>query len=125
MKSRVLLALIAAFTAAPAFGADLRVYPPEFTVSGPNRVQQLLVVNEENGRTVADLTAKAKYTTSSPAVAKVDANGLVTGVAPGEATVTAMHDGKPITVKVTVAAGDADWNFRNHVIPTLTRTGCN
>src|SRR5438445_10468860 len=125
MNIRVLLAFIAASAAAPASGAELRVYPSEFAVSGPNRVQQLLVVNEENGRTVADFTATAKYTTSNVAVAKVDASGLVTAVAPGEATITATWQAKPVSVKVTVAAGNADWNFRNHVIPTLTRTGCN
>src|SRR5262249_54526023 len=110
---------------AHASAADLRVYPSEFTVSGPNRVQQLLVVSDENGRTVADFTTKAKYATSDPAVANVDAAGLVTALKPGEATITATHDGKPVAVKVKVAIGDTDWSFRNHVIPTLTRTGCN
>ena len=32
---------------------ELRVYPPEVAISGPNRTQQLLVVEEENGRVVA------------------------------------------------------------------------
>src|SRR5438067_9966248 len=123
MKSRVLLTLIAASTAAPAFGAELRVYPPEFTVSGPNRTQQLLVVQEEGGRVVADFTAKAKYGSSNPAVAKVDAAGVVTATGSGEATITATGLTRPITVKVTVKVGNTDWNFRNHVIPTLTRTG--
>src|SRR6478609_4602470 len=59
---RVLLFSLASFTFAPAASAaDLRVYPSEVKLSGPNRTQQLLVVEEENGRTIRDLTGTAKY----------------------------------------------------------------
>ncbi|HEV3440221.1 MAG TPA: hypothetical protein VG122_22900, partial [Gemmata sp.] len=58
-----LLAVILFLTALPANAGELRIYPPEVTVSGPNRVQQLLVVEEENGRVVKDHTSTAKFTT--------------------------------------------------------------
>ncbi|MFO0801313.1 MAG: DUF1549 and DUF1553 domain-containing protein [Gemmataceae bacterium] len=104
---------------------EWKVYPPEVAVSGPNRVQQLLVVEEENGRVVADHTAKATFASSAAAVAKVTAAGLVTAVGDGDATITATVNGRSLRVKLTASSGVSGWSFRNHVVPTLTRTGCN
>jgi hypothetical protein len=118
------LALLSLAPAAPA--ADLRVYPSEITISGPNRTQQLLVVEEENGRTVRDATASAKFTSSNEKSAKVNENGLVSAIGGGDAKITVTSGGKSVTVPVSVSGEKAgDWNFRNHVIPTLTRAGCN
>ncbi|MDB5313704.1 MAG: hypothetical protein JWO38_7906 [Gemmataceae bacterium] len=126
MRLRTLSPLLLLLGATPAFAGDLRVYPPEVVVSGPNRVQQLLLVLEENGRVVSDLTATAKFTPSDPKVATVTPAGLVTATGPGEATVTATALDRTATVKVKAAsAGDPGWTFRNHVLPTLTKTGCN
>jgi hypothetical protein len=120
------LALLLGFVAAPVPAAELRVYPPEVTISGPNRTQRLVVVEEENGRVVADHTATAKFTSSASQVAKVDGTGLVSAGGNGEATVTATVNGRTATAKVKVSGPDAaGWGFRNHVIPTLTKTGCN
>lgn len=116
------LAMLVAAGAAPA--GELKVYPPAVEVRGPNRAQQLLVVEEVGGRVVADHTARATFATSSPQVATVDAAGLVTAAGTGTATVTAAVNGRTATVKVTAAA-PAGWSFTNHVLPTLTRTGCN
>lgn len=127
---RVLLSLASLLAAAPlAFAADLRAYPPEISISGPNRTQQLLVVEEESGRVVRDVTASAKYTQpkgKSGPVVSVDANGLVTAVDGGDFKITVTVGGKSVNVGGSVS-GDkpGDWSFRNHVIPTLTRAGCN
>ncbi|MBM3982756.1 MAG: DUF1553 domain-containing protein [Planctomycetes bacterium] len=121
---RLLLSFAAFALIAPlARGADLRVYPADVAIGGPNRAQQLLVVEEENGRVVRDLTAGAKYASSSDKV-KVDATGIVTATGAGEAKITVTAGGKTATVAVR-AEKPAEWNFRNHVIPTLTRAGCN
>ena len=124
MRLRLLppLALLALAGVAPA--GELKVYPPEVAVSGPNRVQQLLVVEEEAGRVVADHTAAAKFALSSDGVAKVDAAGLVTAAGTGEATVTATVGNRTATAKVT-AGPAAGWSFRHHVLSTLTKAGCN
>jgi hypothetical protein len=108
-----------------AAAGELKVYPPTVAVSGPNRVQQLLVVEEENGRVVADHTAKATFASSTSAVAKVDAAGLVSAAGNGDATLTVTVNGRTVSVKLTATAGESGWGFRNHVVPTLTRTGCN
>jgi hypothetical protein len=127
MRLRTLFPLFLMFLTGPAVAGELRVYPPEVTVSGPNRLQQLLVIEEENGRVVADHTAAAKFATSDDKVAKADAAGLVTATGDGEATVSAAAGGRTATAKVKVSGmgGPGGWTFRNHVVPTLTRAGCN
>ncbi len=118
--------LCAVLFAAPlAAGADLRVYPPDVKIGGPNRAQQLVVVEEENGRVVRDLTAGAKFTSSTDKV-QVSAAGEVTASAAGAFKITVAVGGRTVSVDGTVT-GDTpgDWSFRNHVIPTLTRAGCN
>ncbi|MBN9519790.1 DUF1553 domain-containing protein [bacterium] len=117
--------VLALLAAAPAWAGELKVYPPAVTISGPNRVQQLLVVEEENGRVVADHTEKASVTSSAPTVAKAERGGRVVAAGNGEATLSATVNGRTVSVKLTASAGDAGWSFRNHVVPTLTRTGCN
>lgn len=121
------ITLLIIFTALPADAGELRIYPSEVNFSGPNRVQQLLVVEEENGRVVKDHTATAKFTTPVDKIAKVGDGGRVTATGNGEATVTAMVDGRMASAKVTVTDFDkpADWSFRNHIVPTMTRLGCN
>lgn len=120
---RVLLSLAASLALAPlALGGDVRVYPPAVTVGGPVRTQQLLVVEEENGRAVRDLTATATFNVD-PKLAKVGRGGAldVFGAGVGKVFVTVGDK----TLEVPVAAGPrTDLSFRNHVVPILTRTGC-
>ena len=125
-----LLPPAAVLSAAPSRGRPIwRVYPSEVTLSGKDRTQQLLVVEEENGRTVRDVTSTAKFTVPNGKggpVVKVDANGLVTGIDGGDFKIAVTVGGK--SVEVTGSVGSVkpdDVSFRNHVIPTLTRAGCN
>ncbi|MFN7923747.1 MAG: DUF1549 domain-containing protein [Bryobacteraceae bacterium] len=74
-----------------------------------------------------DLTRRSQWSSSNPGVATVDANGLVTPVANGEATITAKSasGSASATVRVKGVERPFRWSFRNHVIPVLTKTGCN
>jgi len=124
--SPVCVALL--FTALPASAGELHVYPPIVKLSGPNRTQQLLLVEVENGRVVRDLTASAKFTSQEGKVAKVSATGVVTAVGNGSGGVSATLEGGLSAAAIVTVSGfekPAEWNFRNHVIPVLTRTGCN
>ena len=60
-------------------------------------------------------------------MATVDEAGTVAAAGDGEAVITATYDGKPITTRVRVAATKepSAWSFRNHIIPMMTRVGCN
>jgi hypothetical protein len=123
-----LLSLAASVTVLPlASAADLRVYPSEINLSGPSRTQQLLVVEEENGRTVRDVTATAKFTVAKGApVVRVDAGGLVTALGAGDCKITVTVGTQETSVAGSVGSAKPDEvSFRNQLIPTLTRAGCN
>ena len=49
----------------------------------------------------------------------------MTATGEGEATITATWQDRPVTVKVSVGPVGEGWSFRNHLIPALTRAGCN
>ncbi len=119
--------LLALIPAGSGFAADLRVYPADVALTGPRAGQQLLVVDEADGRAVSDRTAAAQFRSSDPHVAIVDEAGTVHPVGDGEAVVTASVDGRTAAAKVRVSGAKEATppSFRNDVIPTLTRLGCN
>ncbi|HUQ95430.1 MAG TPA: DUF1549 domain-containing protein [Bryobacteraceae bacterium] len=118
---KLLLILIA-----PLLSAQLKVLPPESTLSTSESRQQLLAEGAAGGFH-EDLTGKAQWTSSNPGIAAVDAAGIVKPVADGEATITASVNGQTAAAKVVVrnAKQPFHWSFRNHVIPVMTKTGCN
>lgn len=81
----------------------------EYTLKQDESIQLTATVLPENA-TVKDVT----WTTSDRNVAVVGQNGLVLGVTPGEAVITATSGGKSATCTVTVeresgGIGDTDW----------------
>jgi hypothetical protein len=109
------------------FAAEVKILPADVILTGPHAHQRLLVVAEDKGRIVGERTPQAQFTSAHPAVATVDASGIVRAVGDGETTITAIVDGKQAMARVTVRKTKAPftWSFRNHVIPMLTRAGCN
>lgn len=110
----------------PVFGQKLEVLPANVELATPESRQQ--VIAELTGAELSqDLTPQARWISANPAIARVDAAGLITPVANGETTVTANAGGRSATVKVRVTGMDKpfQWSFRNHVIPVLTKMGCN
>jgi hypothetical protein len=128
MHLRTYAALILlSFSSGLACAADLKLYPGDVALTGPHAAQRLLVADEAGGAVVADRTGQATFASADPAVATVDAAGVVRPAGDGETTVTATVDGRKATAKVKVAKAKAqiDWSFRNDVIPMMTRIGCN
>ncbi|MFN7994659.1 MAG: DUF1549 domain-containing protein [Bryobacteraceae bacterium] len=109
-----------------AFAGDLVVLPASVDLDGPEAYQQVLAEASVEGHQ-EDWTRSARWTSSNPAIAKVDQNGMVRPAGDGEATVTAAAEGRTATVKVRVKNAHAPftWTFRNDVIPVLTKMGCN
>jgi uncharacterized protein YjdB len=83
---------VASVTVAPAT-ADLQVGGTTQLTATPRDAAG----NPLAGRTVT-------WTSSAPGIGTVDANGRVTGVAPGEATITAASEGRSGTSRITVLA---------------------
>src|SRR5438046_297313 len=120
-------ALVCGALITPTAAADLKLLPAETTLSGPHATQRLLVLSDDGGRIVGDVTSKATFASSNPAVVTVDKSGTVRAVGDGEAVITASDAGKQVTARVKVGKTKEPftWSFRNHVIPMLTKAGCN
>ena len=113
--------------AASAEAADLRIEPPDITLTGPRGSQRLSVITTAAGKTLADVTGQAHFTSSAAQVAAIDDKGVVRAGADGVATITAIVGNDRTSTRVTVEkTGEPfEWSFRNHVVPVLTRIGCN
>ncbi len=111
----------------PLCAAELKVLPTEVELTGPHDNQRLIVVRAENGEIIGDVTGKVEFQSSHPDVVNVDRSGVVRVVGDGKATITAKWEGKQATaqVKVRGAKEPFEWSFRNHVLPVMTRLGCN
>jgi hypothetical protein len=120
---RWVAALVATATLA---AGELAILPASVTLSTPESRQQLIAEFTDTGYQ-QDLTAKAKWTSSNPAVAVVDESGVVTPKSDGEAVITAAANGSTATAKIRVTGTQTPfaWNFRNNVIPVMTKVGCN
>jgi hypothetical protein len=105
----------------------LTVWPAEVVLEGAKTSQQLLVEARFPDGHDEDLSRTAVYSSSNPAVAAVDATGRVTPGTDGDATVTIQAAGGSATAKVTVRGAARPYvpSFANHVLPVMTKAGCN
>jgi hypothetical protein len=119
--------ILCCFPVSSACAAELKIWPANVVLNGPHAGQRLLVVAQENGKVIADLTKAAKFQSSNVKVASLEVAGMIRAAGDGEALITASHEGNKVTAKVKVTGTKEPfaWSFRNHVIPLLTRIGCN
>jgi hypothetical protein len=106
---------------------SLQIHPPNVTLTGPQATQRLIVLRSESGKIIADVTRRAEFRSSNPKIATVDESGVVQAVGDGETNISAaqgdMH--AVIKIKVVKTKEPAHVSFTNHVIPLLTKLGCN
>jgi hypothetical protein len=130
-----LLACVAAFIAVgmarasePTAGVrNLTPFPPRIELVGPRAEQRIgMMVTHVDGRQ-RDVTTGARFVSVNPAVATVDAAGVVRPVGDGIATITVTAGSASTSVPVTVSRFKADEpiNFTRDVESVLTRAGCN
>ena len=108
-------------------GAAIVVLPDAIVLRGQGSRQQLLVEERAGDTYIGSRTAASTFTSSNPNVATVDAKGVVTAVRDGRALIT-VRDGARVAstmVEVERAAAAYPVTFRNHVLPVLTKVGCN
>jgi uncharacterized protein YjdB len=87
---------------APDPVASVSVTPPSGEVPVGGSLQ--LTATPRNAAGTALTGRQVTWQSSAPGVATVDANGRVTAVAPGEATITATSEGRSGTSRITVPA---------------------
>ena len=121
--------LLLASTISASSAGSLALLPSETTLQGRNASQQLILTRWTPQRgSEGDLTPEAAFTSSSPGVARVDAQGVVRAVADGETRITArLPNGRQATTRVRVesAGQPPSRDFRNQVRSVMTKTGCN
>ena len=123
-----MLRLLPAFLMiAPALAGEPVLLPANAVLSGPRAFQAFVVEAREGGAFVADQTADASFSVDDPAVATVSSDGVVTPRGDGATTLRGRVGDREATASITVKdfAREEPWSFKNHVVPVLTRTGCN
>ncbi len=107
--------------------SEIQILPTSARLDGPMARQRLLVESHENQAFVGDRTGQAVFRSENPAVATVTADGTVTPVGNGAATILATVDGQTARAAISVENFERSqpWSFRNHVEPVLTKLGCN
>ncbi len=107
--------------------AKLELLPAQVTLVGPRATQRFLAEATFAGGHSGDVTAKAQFHSSNPQVATVNREGIVRAAGDGEALITARLGARHATAKIIVqnAQRSFTWSFRNHVLPVMTKAGCN
>lgn len=100
--------------------ANLEIVAPAQPVVAGSSEKLAVVARSANGDPRSD--AVITFTSDKPAVATVDAAGLVTGIAPGRVTIKATSEGASNTVAVQVV-GDAVRKLKIEPASTEARTG--
>lgn len=107
----------------------LRLLPEEIVLSGPRATQRVLLVETgAGGASVRDWTAVARFVIADPAVASMEGPATTASAADGITTLQAhLPDGRRASARVRVLETGKPflWSFRNHVLPALTKAGCN
>jgi len=93
----------ATLTVTPATLSNITITPPNPSVNSGGSVQLKATGTFSDGST-QDMTNSLSYSSSKPAVALVTSSGLLQGLAPGSATVTASLGSVSASFAVTVTA---------------------
>ena len=119
-----LLLLLGCWAATGSAEAALRVSPAAVTLDNPEATQQVLVNSSESP---ADITRQARYEVVDPAIAAVDATGLVQPKAEGRTVLVVRHGQQEARVPVEVRGltKPPPVSFEGQVIPILSKRGCN
>ena len=129
LRALIVLIAFAAGSASSGVAADgdLAVLPEEAILDGPKARQRFLVEARVQGAFAGDLTPSAKFAIDNPRVAVVSADGVATPTGDGVATLTATVGDRTIQARIQVRDFDDDepWSFSNHVLPAMTKAGCN
>src|SRR5688572_11265122 len=108
-----------------ASAEDLVILPQQFTLSGLEARQRLVVERVESNQFIGQVPGDVKIVSSDPAIVAIE-EGLAIPKANGSAILSVEHGGRKAQAEVTVEDMDRPflWSFRNHVEPVLFKAGC-
>jgi uncharacterized protein DUF1549/uncharacterized protein DUF1553/Big-like domain-containing protein len=112
---------------APDATGGLAILPDAVVLRGQGSRQQLIVEARTGATYTGNRTGTSTFASSNPNVATVDAAGVVAAVSDGRAIISARDGEVSASTVVEVERASAPYppTFRNHVVPVLTRAGCN
>ncbi|MDP8246081.1 MAG: DUF1549 and DUF1553 domain-containing protein [Candidatus Hinthialibacter antarcticus] len=108
------------------FAAPLTLFPKTIHLSHADDRQQLLVLEMDAERSVADWTREAQLVVEDPNVARVE-DGVIVPVGDGQSVVRVEVGGQTVTATVVVTGTHEPhvWSFAHDVQPAMTKIGCN
>src|SRR5205807_309673 len=100
--------------------ATVAVSPPTASIQQGQTVQLTATLKDANGNTLSGRTVT--WSSSNTSVATVNSSGLVSGVTPGSATITATSETKTGTAGITVTVPTGGSQFRHVFVVTEENT---
>ena len=121
-----MLALCFALFPLAAQAASLVIIPESITLNSPAARQPLVVERITGKQLTGQVTNAVQLISSDTNVVRIE-NGVAVPVRDGRATIRAKagRDTAWANVLVRGMTQPFDWSFRNHVIPVMTKAGCN
>lgn len=110
-----------------AFAQSLAVHPASAVLDSAADVQRLIVQKTRPDGVTIDVTAQATAAFAAEGIAAWDPALKIKPVGDGETTLTFTYEGESVAVpvKVSNAGVTPAMSFRNDVLPSLMRGGCN
>lgn len=117
--------VLLSITACAAAQQALHVHPAEIQLDGPSDRHDLIVQTIDAAGITRDVTAESQFTLAAP-IANVS-GATVAPTADGDTTLTIAHAAGSATIPLRVRnfAQSQPLTFANHVLPQLTKAGCN
>jgi hypothetical protein len=105
---------------------EIKIFPSEILLAGPRSSQRILVQGYYADGYSEDVTDKALLQTPDAKTIKID-SFTVYPLSSGLTTLQATIGNQSAAARVQTSNIEkpAEWNFRNDVIPVLTKSGCN
>ena len=117
--------LLLSLTTGFASAKELRILPEQIHLDGREAIQHVLAVRAEGGDFVGEEPA-ATFSIAPAGIAEI-VDGVVVAKGNGKAVLTAKFGDAVATREILVENFDQPfaWSFNGHVMPVLTRQGCN
>lgn len=107
--------------------AELVIFPSAINLDHPEATARVVLQKNNEQATREQVIGDMTWATADVSIATVNEQGVVTSHQNGTTTLTATVGGQSASASITVTGQDDEfqWTFRNHVLPVLTKAGCN
>lgn len=107
--------------------SSISVFPEAVTLPAHHGSHRVLITGLTTNGFEDDLTAKALFASSQPAIAVVGREGVIRALKPGSAIIKARVNQQTVAVRVRVESAPAGepLSFIHDVLPVLSKAGCN